>query len=146
MRNIPKSSRVAVLAVAALLAIGSWVLQQIETANRSPDEAALFVAIEDKRSDVQVLGDGTVVKILPDDNHGSRHQRFLVKLDNGHVILIAHNIDLAPRIDALRERDTISFFGEFEWNEKGGVVHWTHHDPRNKHPHGWLEHRGKRYQ
>ena len=106
----------------------------------------LFLAIQNRSSDVQVIGNGEVVKLLPDDTRGSQHQRFLVELANGHTILIAHNIDLAPRVDALREGDEIGFYGEFEWNDKGGVVHWTHHAPGKRHPDGWLEHRGKRYQ
>ena len=112
--------------------------------SESSDE--LFSAIASKSSDVQVRGSGEVVKLLPDDTRGSQHQRFLVELSNGHTILIAHNIDLAPRVDALREGDQIGFYGEFEWNDKGGVVHWTHHDPGKRHPDGWLEHHGKRYQ
>ena len=107
--------------------------------------ASLNHAIANQLSDYQVQGNGTVVKILADDNKGSRHQRFLVKLANDHVILIAHNIDLAPRINSLREGDNIEFYGEFEWNHKGGVVHWTHHDPAGRHADGWLQHQGKIY-
>jgi len=102
-------------------------------------------AIASQRSDVQVKGSGKVIKLLPDDTKGSQHQRFLVKVSADNVILIAHNIDLAPRVDALQQGDTIGFNGEFEWNDKGGVVHWTHKDPRGKHIHGWLEHDGKKY-
>jgi hypothetical protein len=32
------------------------------------------------------------------------------------------------------------------WNEKGGVVHWTHRDPGGRHMAGWLAHNGKTYQ
>ena len=108
--------------------------------------SSLEYAISNRLSDTQVQGNGIVLTVLPDDNQGSRHQKLLVKLKDGHVILIAHNIDLAPRIDVIRKGDQLAFNGEFEWNEKGGVVHWTHHDPQNKHPHGWLEHLGQRYQ
>jgi hypothetical protein len=91
-------------------------------------------------------GSGTVVRILPDDNDGSRHQRFVLRLANGRTLLIAHNIDLAPRIDGIREGDTVEFHGEFRSNDRGGVIHWTHHDPQRRHPGGWLRHRGKTYQ
>lgn len=98
------------------------------------------------RSGQQVQGQGTVSRILADDNNGSRHQRFILRVPPGKTLLVAHNIDLAPRIPSLRVGDTVSFFGEYEWNEKGGVIHWTHHDPQGRHPGGWLEHDGQRYQ
>ena len=99
-------------------------------------------AYQEKRSDVQVQGVGKVIKVLSDDNKGSRHQRFLLKLPSNLTILAAHNIDLAKRIDSLKEGDSVEFYGEYEWNNKGGVIHWTHHDPRGKHKDGWLKHNG----
>lgn len=93
----------------------------------------------------QVSGSGRVVRILSDDNEGSRHQRFILELPSGRTVLIAHNIDLAPRISSLQTGDTVAFYGEFETNDRGGVIHWTHHDPQGRHPDGWLEHDGRRY-
>ena len=107
---------------------------------------ALASAIDEQKSGVQTEGDGIVVKILPDDNDGSRHQRFLLRLHFCQTVLIAHNIDIAPRISSLREGDVVAFNGEYEWNSKGGVIHWTHHDPSNRHVTGWLKHNDQTYQ
>lgn len=96
--------------------------------------------------DSQVRDQGEVVKILFDDTEGSKHQRFIVQTDSGVTVLIAHNIDLAKRINSLAVGDSVSFYGEYEWNEKGGVVHWTHRDPRGRHPGGWIKHKGVTYQ
>jgi Protein of unknown function (DUF3465) len=103
-------------------------------------------AFANHRSNIQVKGQGIVVKILADDFDGSRHQRFIIKLSSGQTLLIAHNIDLAPRINTLQLGDPILFFGEYEWNPQGGVIHWTHRDRHGKHVAGWIEHQGKKYQ
>lgn len=108
--------------------------------------ARLDSAIVERRTDYQVGGRGTVIRLLPDDNDGSRHQRFILELESGRTLLVAHNIDVAPRIDGLRTGELVSFFGEYEWNDRGGVIHWTHHDPRSQHIGGWIEYHGKRYQ
>ncbi len=102
-------------------------------------------AFNKKLSNIQVKGSGIVESILPDDNKGSKHQRFILKLSTGQTILIAHNIDLAPRLPNINKGDTVAFFGEYEWNEKGGVVHWTHKDPQKKHIDGWLKFREEIY-
>lgn len=107
---------------------------------------SLQAAYKSKRSDYQIQDGGIVIKTLPDDLKGSRHQKFILKNNTGETVLIAHNIDLAPKIKSLREGDRIDFFGEYEWNPRGGVVHWTHGDPRGRHVSGWLKHNGKTYQ
>jgi hypothetical protein len=106
----------------------------------------LLSAYENRQSNIPVEGSGVVVKILPDDLQGSRHQRFILRLSSGQTVLIVHNIDLAPRVAALREGDTVEFRGEYEWNSKGGVVHRTHHDPHGRHQAGWLKHNGSTYE
>lgn len=103
-------------------------------------------AFANQQSNVQVRGEGVVTRVLQDDLDGSRHQRFILKLGSGQTLLIAHNIDLAPRIDGLATGDEVEFFGEYEWNSKGGVIHWTHHDPDGRHVAGWLKHEGRTYQ
>ena len=103
-------------------------------------------AYHEKKSDIQVQGVGKVIKVLSDDTKGSRHQRFLLKLPSNLTILVAHNIDLSKKIEDLKVGDEVEFYGEYEWNNKGGVLHWTHHDPKKKHIDGWLKHKGIVYQ
>jgi hypothetical protein len=114
--------------------------------NTVKSDAIIANAFSNHQSNLQVSGEGVVIKLLPDDNSGSRHQKFIIKLASGQTLLIAHNIDLAPKIDSLSEGDAVQFYGEYEWNEKGGVLHWTHRDPSGSHEDGWLEHQGQRYQ
>ena len=99
-----------------------------------------------KISDAQVQDSGKVVKILADDNRGSRHQKFLVRIASGQTLLFAHNIDLAPRIADIQVGDFVRFRGEYVYNPKGGVVHWTHLDPQGRHFGGWIKHNGNTYQ
>lgn len=103
-------------------------------------------AFQQRKSNIQVYSKGKVVAILADDNDGSRHQKFILKLNNGLTVLVAHNIDLASRINNLRKGDTVEFYGEYEYTAKGGVIHWTHHDPQKRHIDGWLKYQGKTYQ
>ncbi len=115
-------------------------------AGNRKSESTVAQAFSRQQSDQQVRGSAKVIKLLPDDLKGSRHQKFIIRVPSGQTLLVAHNIDLAPRIKGLRKGDRIEFYGEYEWNEKGGVLHWTHHDPQGRHIDGWLKHNGKTYQ
>lgn len=106
---------------------------------------AIASAFKARRSDVQVQGVGIVKRVLADDTEGLKHQKFILAIPGGPSVLVAHNIDLSPRLKGLRAGDRVEFYGEYEWNERGGVVHWTHDDPGGRHINGWLKYKGVRY-
>ncbi len=146
MRN-KKSVLLAVFALIIYL-----LAQQGEDLARSlPEKSSgnnriLQTAFTKKQSDLQVEGRGVVRKILPDDLKGLRHQKFILQVNPGQTVLVAHNIDMAPRLNGLKKGDMVSFYGEYEWNERGGVIHWTHHSPDSGHISGWLKYNGRIYQ
>lgn len=114
--------------------------ETVQSSNQSP------ASFGHAQNQSVVTGNGQVSRILPDDNRGSRHQRFIVRLSSGQTILVAHNIDLAPRVAPLDLGDMVEFKGEYVWSEKGGTLHWTHRDPTGRHAAGWLKHAGKTFQ
>ena len=108
-------------------------------------DAAIAQAFRARRSGVWVESAGTVDRVLDDDHSGSRHQRFVVRLRDARTLLFAHNIDLARRVPVEPGSD-LRFRGKYEWNDRGGTIHWTHHDPQREHAGGWIELGGRRYQ
>jgi hypothetical protein len=101
-------------------------------------------AYAEQRSGVWVEVEGRVTRLLADDREGSQHQRFILALDSGHTVLVAHNIDLAERVP-VRQGGQVRLRGRYEWNDRGGVIHWTHHDPDGSGPGGWVRHAGALY-
>jgi len=110
------------------------------------DNTRLQQAYKNKQSDIQIQGKGVVTKVLRDDLKGSRHQKFILKDEAGQTVLVAHNIDLSRRVAGLKKGDKVEYYGEYEWNSRGGVIHWTHKDPKAYHVSGWLKHNGRSYQ
>ena len=110
------------------------------------DAGAIIEAFGAQRNLPQVQGNGVVTKVLKDDTKGLKHQKFLLKVSDNITILIAHNIDLAPRVADINEDDVVEFKGEYIYTPKGGTVHWTHKDPRGHHAAGYLKHNGKTYE
>ena len=145
------------LAVTATVLLLAWLVRQIgfdsssaTTAATPPatiDESAgierIEQAFERRESGIPLTIDAIVEKTLRDDQKGDRHQRFLIRLPNGRKLLVAHNIDIAERVE-VSAGDPIRLHGIFEWNDRGGVVHWTHRAPRGDHPDGWIEVHGQR--
>ena len=141
--------KLIVLVALAALAWGVSELLNVDLGSSPTATVSKNVSSETfnlRNTGTQSTGAGVVTRILPDDNKGSRHQKFILEMPSGQTLLIAHNIDLAPRIGALREGDVVTFLGIYARNSKGGVIHWTHHDPRGKHAGGWLMKNGSKYQ
>lgn len=146
-----KLAALTAISATALVAL-YWFLQPPGPAAEPPS-----IAPEELRSPFQTPagfsaseGDwstviGTVERTLSDDRDGSAHQRFILRLDDGRTLLISHNIDLAPRLEGLQKGERLTVRGVYQWNDRGGVIHWTHHDPEGKQPGGYIERQGRRY-
>lgn len=103
-------------------------------------------AFEQKAQGRMLQVAGRVLRTLADDRDGSPHQRFIIETDSGQTLMVAHNLDLAPRLEGLRAGEAVTVFGEYEWNGQGGIMHWTHDDPAGRHAAGYIEWRGRKYQ
>lgn len=153
VRHIPRGPRAKAFLAVAACAFFAFVSVSCDISGpaaergtrTAADDSPIGRAFASGASDVQVEGEGSVTRLLPDDLNGRRHQRFIVRLASGQTLLVAHNIDIAPRIDGLKEGDGVRFKGEYVWNEEGGVIHWTHHDPQGRHVSGWIKHNGKTF-
>ena len=134
-----------------LIVVGLVVYQYYYADNEAVDAGlqtgshAVEQAFAAQRSGLWLETSGRVIRVLKDDNEGARHQKFVLELDDGHSVLVAHNIDLARRIPA-REGLSLTVRGRYEWNERGGVIHWTHHDPDGREQGGWIEVGDVRYE
>ncbi len=145
--KLPISRRTLLLLVIVGLVALSRGFEQYtsEPADKSNSTRLLEQAYAQQSSDLWLTIQARVVKLLPDDNKGDRHQRFIIDPGVNFTVLVAHNIDIAPRVP-LSAGDPITLRGEYEWNSKGGVLHWTHHDPGGRRDGGWIEHKQQRYQ
>jgi len=92
-----------------------------------------------KISHIQVKGEGIVASILNDDLAGSKHQRFVLELALHKTVLVLNNIDIFPRLSPLEIGDRVEFYGEYIWNRHGGIIHWTHHDPKGIRDDGYVK-------
>ena len=148
-RNTKSAFRIVAFVIVVILAVLGRDSVTPAPAEGPPIEAIdgdrrIQDLFEARRSDEVVVIVGLVDRLLSDDNEGSRHQRFILRLESGHTLLVAHNIDLADRVP-LEAGDPVSLRGEYEWNEQGGLLHWTHHDPQGRREGGWIEFNGTRY-
>lgn len=91
-----------------------------------------------------VEASGYVRRLLPDDAHGQRHQRFVLDVGTGRTLLVTHNVELARRVP-LGLGDRVQVRGVYEWNDEGGLVHWTHRDPMGVEAGGYVRYRKRDY-
>jgi hypothetical protein len=113
----------------------------------TPDNAAVEHDYAEKRSNVEVTAHGVVTRVLADDSGPSGvHQRFIIRLKGStQTLLVENNVTIGQRAPILEGTDVL-VHGEYVWNDQGGLIHFTHHDPALTHEGGWIELSGVRYQ
>lgn len=116
-----------------------------ENEKATASQEAILRAQDAHSRKVELTVAAYVRKILKDDREGLPHERFLIDLNNGSTVLVAHDIAMAPYVP-LHKGDFVMIHGEYIWNERGGVLHWTHHTDTPRHEGGWIDYDGKRYQ
>jgi len=108
-------------------------------------EDEVLAAQANHQTNTEVTCTLPVKRMLPQDNSGEKHEKFILQMTNGTTILVAHNISRAPLVP-ISEGDVVTVHGEYIWNRKGGVIHWTHISDTPKHPSGYIDFAGQRYQ
>ena len=114
----------------------------------APGDAAVCSAYHDGRSGVEVVADGHVAAVLGvAQGRVSPHEGFLVRLDSGCdvTVRVEANTDLMGEFGIARG-DRVVVKGEYDYYPRGGVIHWTHHDPRGRHEGGYVQVGGRTYQ
>jgi Protein of unknown function (DUF3465) len=109
------------------------------------DDNEVIAAQSNHLIKVEVTVTAPIKKMLPEDDVGLPHEKFLILLSNGSTVLIAHDIKYAPVVP-VHAGDMVRIHGEYIWNAKGGLIHWTHHSDTPRHEGGWIDFGGQRYQ
>lgn len=137
---MPQSSGALLLAIAFAGVVGC-------SATEAPDDAAVCSAYDGQRSGVEVVADGEVGRVLGvRPGREGAHEGFLLRLSSGCrlTVRVETNTDFTGDIP-LRQGDRVSVKGEYEYYERGGVIHWTHRDPRGHHANGYVDVHGTMY-
>jgi hypothetical protein len=143
--QIRASSLVRTVAMALAIAAACIAACQPPAAVIS-DNTAAQRAFERHADGMELTITGTVDRVLSDQNGPSGpHERFIVRLaDVSMTVLIEHNLSIAPRVP-VAAAEAVVVHGEYVWNDQGGLVHFTHHDPDRSHEGGYIVYGGKRY-
>lgn len=143
--------RNAAFATAVLLAAAACTPQQNAPSSRATQASTnglICQAFDAQQSHVEVLATGVVTRDLGlRAGRSGTHEGYLLRLDNGCrlVLKVETNVDLTGPIP-IKTGDRAVVKGEYEWTRLGGVLHWTHHDPRGRHEGGYVTVEGHTYQ
>jgi Protein of unknown function (DUF3465) len=116
-------------------------------ATQAPDDAAVCEAFSAQRSGVEVVAQGRVTRVLGvQAGRSSPHEGFLLRLDSGCalVVRVEVNTDFTGTIP-LSVGQRVLVKGDYEYYSRGGVIHWTHRDPRGRHENGYVDVNGTTY-
>lgn len=113
------------------------------------DNAAAFADIQAGRSGDEVTVEGVVTRVGRESKGDSGvHEHFDVRISSGAAeqdILVADNITVGMQAPVKRGDDVV-VRGVLEIDPSGPVIHWTHHDPANRHQSGFVMVGGRMYE
>ncbi|HEY0799054.1 MAG TPA: DUF3465 domain-containing protein [Candidatus Baltobacteraceae bacterium] len=115
----------------------------------SDTNGAIYQAWLAHRSYIEVTASGSVARVLGiREGPSGAHEGFLLHLrgsaGNGLTVKVEDNVDLTGPIP-LAPGDEVELRGEYIYNDLGGIIHYTHNDPRGVHPGGYIKVGGKTY-
>lgn len=116
-------------------------------ATQNPDDAAVCSAYDAGRSHAEVVADGTIDRVLGvQAGRVSPHEGFLLRLGSGCdlIVRVEVNTDFTGEFP-LHTGEHVLVKGEYEYYSRGGVIHWTHRDPRGRHENGYIQAGGTLY-
>jgi hypothetical protein len=118
------------------------------TAADKPDNAAALADIRAGTSGDEVVVAGTVTRTYSEASGASgTHERFEIRIDaagQAQDIFVADNVTVGETAP-LKPGDSVIVKGVLAIDPSGPVIHWTHHDPRLRHPAGFVEVGGRIY-
>ena len=127
---------------ASLMAGWSW--HSIPGYEIEPGNHVAARAFSTSQSELMVEVTGTVVRLIGNNDSVQGLQWFQMRTPSGQRLMVAHDNGLQGPIP-LSPRDEITVRGGYEWTESGGTIRNTERDHSLKRLHGWVEHKGKRY-
>lgn len=135
----------AIIVIIAVSLVAGWSLHSIPGYHVEPGNHVAEKAFYDHHSDLMVEVSGEVVRILGKEGDDKRLQWFQMRTPEGQYLLVGHDNGLANPIP-LSARDSVIVRGIYQWTESGGTIRGTHKDNTLARRHGWVEHKGKKYQ
>jgi Protein of unknown function (DUF3465) len=110
----------------------------------NPDDpnGAVYAAWRDQRSYVEVDASGSVAQLLGTRvGPSGEHEGFLLHLrgaaGHGLTVKVEDNTDLTGPIP-LSEGESVDVRGEYIYDPRGGIIHYTHRDPSGRHAAGYI--------
>jgi hypothetical protein len=128
--------RLAAIAIVTALTVTGCSLQP-----PAADNQRALNDIAAHRSGSEEVVAGTVLRLLPTHAGPSGvHERFIVTVSAGGLSLplyVTDNISVG-QLAPLHVGDQVTVKGELVFDDLGPLLHWTHRDPRMRHPPGFV--------
>jgi Protein of unknown function (DUF3465) len=111
---------------------------------------AVYDAWRNQQTKIEVGAAGSVARVLGSRRGPSgEHEGFLLHLrgaaGHGLTVRVEDNEDITGPIP-LHAGDDVTVRGEYIYDPRGGIIHYTHHDPRFRHAGGYVKIGDKIYQ